>query len=79
MVTGNAMRAELVPISLLGSWSGLLGLFGGVVGIIVPISAGILWNSIQPTSVLVFLLAATALGGIVLTSIPETLKLKKVE
>jgi Na+/melibiose symporter-like transporter len=79
MVTGNAMRAELVPISLLGSWSGLLGLFGGVVGIIVPISAGVLWNSIQPTSVLVFLIAATALGGVVLTSIPETLRLKKIE
>ena len=79
MVTGNAMRAELVPISLLGSWSGLLGLFGGVVCIIVPISAGVLWNSIQPTAVLLFLIASSAIGGVVLTSIPETLKLKKAE
>ena len=79
IVIGNAIRAELVPIALLGSWSGLLGLFGGIVGIVVPISAGLLWNAINPTSVLSFLLSATAVGGLVLTVIPETLKLKTSE
>jgi ACS family glucarate transporter-like MFS transporter len=79
IVTGNAMRAELVPISLLGSWSGLLGLFGGVVGIIVPISAGLLWNVVNPTSVLLMLIASTVLAGGALATIPETLNLKPSE
>jgi MFS family permease len=79
IVTGNAMRAELVPINLLGSWSGLLGLFGGVVGIIVPTSAGLLWNYISPTSVLLLLIVSTALSGGALATIPETLNLKTSE
>ncbi len=79
IVTGNAMRAELVPISLLGSWSGLLGLFSGVVGIIVPISAGLLWNVVNPTSVLLMLIASTVLAGGALATIPETLNLKPGE
>ena len=77
MVTGNAMRAEIVPISLLGSWGGLLGLFGGIVGIIVPISAGFIWNAISPVSVLMLLVVATIVAGAVLTSMPETLKMKR--
>ncbi len=77
MVTGNAIRAELVPISLLGSWGGLLGLFMGIVGIIVPISAGFLWNAISPLSVLLLLIASTALAIVVLSTMPETLKMKR--
>ena len=77
MVTGNAMRAEIVPISLLGSWGGLLGLFGGIVGIIVPISAGFIWNAISPVSVLMLLVVDTIVAGAVLTSMPETLKMKR--
>ncbi len=77
MVTGNAMRAEIVPISLLGSWGGLLGLFGGIVGIIVPITAGFIWNSISPISILLLLVSTTVLGGAGLTTMPETLKMKR--
>jgi MFS family permease len=77
MVTGNAMRAEIVPISLLGSWGGLLGLFGGIVGIIVPISAGFIWNAVSPLSVLLLLVASTIVGGAVLTTMPETLRMKR--
>jgi MFS family permease len=77
MVTANAIRAELVPISLLGSWGGLLGLFGGIVGIIVPISAGFLWNAINPLSVLLLLIASAALAAVVLSTMPETLKMKR--
>ncbi len=77
MVTGNAMRAEIVPISLLGSWGGLLGLFGGIVGIIMPITAGFMWNSLTPVSVLLLLIASTVVGGAVLTTMPETLKMKR--
>jgi len=77
MVTGNAMRAEIVPISLLGSWGGLLGLFGGIVGIVVPVSAGWIWNVAGPASVLTLLIASTVVGGAVLTTMPETLKMKR--
>lgn len=76
IVTGNAMRAELVPIHLLGSWSGLLGLFGGIVGIIIPVSAGLLWNAVNPASVLILLILSQAIAACVLFTIPETLKLK---
>ena len=77
-VTTNAIRAELVPISLLGSWSGLIGLFMGIVGIIVPISAGFLWNAINPLSVLLLLIASTVLAAVALSTIPESLKIKRV-
>lgn len=77
MVTGNAMRAEIVPISLLGSWGGLLGLFGGIVGIIVPVSAGFIWNALSPLSVLLLLVASVVVGGLVLTTMPETLRMKR--
>jgi MFS family permease len=77
MVTGNAIRAEIVPISLLGSWGGLLGLFGGVVGIIVPITAGYIWNMISPLSVLLLLICSAIVGGAVLTTMPETLKMER--
>jgi MFS family permease len=77
MVTGNAIRAEIVPISLLGSWGGLLGLFGGIVGIIVPITAGYIWTAINPLSVLVLLIGSTIVAGMVLTTMPETLKMER--
>jgi len=77
MVTGNAIRAEIVPISLLGSWGGLLGLFGGIVGIIVPITAGYIWTVINPLSVLVLLIGSTIVAGMILTTMPETLKIER--
>jgi hypothetical protein len=64
-----------MPISLLGSWGGLLGLFGGIVGIIVPVSAGVIWNSVSPLAVLALLIVSVIIGGAVLTTIPETLKM----
>ena len=77
MVTGNAIRAEIVPISLLGSWGGLLGLFGGVVGMIVPITAGYIWSASSPLGVLILIFGATILGAAVLTTVPETLKMTR--
>jgi len=76
-VTSNAMRAEIMPISLLGSWGGLLGLFSGIVGIIVPVSAGFIWSIISPVSVLMLLIVSVAIGGAVLTTMPETLKMAR--
>ncbi|MGD0803742.1 MAG: MFS transporter [Candidatus Bathyarchaeia archaeon] len=76
-VTGNAIRAEIVPISLLGSWGGLLGLFGGFVGIIVPITAGFIWGAVSPLSVLLLLVASTIIAGAVLITVPESLKLER--
>ncbi len=77
MVTGNAMRAELVPISLLGSWGGMLGLFGGMVGVIVPITAGYMWGALSPVSVLLLLFGSVLAAGAVLTTMPETLKMER--
>ena len=76
-VTGNAIRAEIVPISLLGSWGGLLGLFTGFVGIIVPVTAGYIWGVINPLSVLLMLSASVIVAGAVLTTMPESLKLRR--
>jgi MFS family permease len=77
IVTGNAIRAEIVPIGLLGSWSGLLGLFGGVVGIIVPVSAGLLWNALSPAYVIAILLVSQIAASAVLLTVPESLGLKR--
>jgi len=77
IVTGNAIRAEIVPIGLLGSWSGLLGLFGGIVGIIVPISAGLLWNVLSPSYVIAVLVVSQLAASAVLLTVPESLGLKR--
>jgi hypothetical protein len=55
----------------------LRGLFGGIVGIIVSISAGFIWKAISPVSVYMLLVAATIVAGAVLTTMPETLKMKR--
>ncbi len=77
IVTGNAIRAEIVPIGLLGSWSGLLGLFGGVVGIIIPVSAGLLWNALSPAYVIAILVTSQLAASAVLLTVPESLRLKR--
>lgn len=77
MVTGNAIRAEIVPISLLGSWGGMLGVFAGVVGMIVPVTAGYIWASFSPIGVLLLIAGGAIIGAAVLTTVPETLNLTR--
>ena len=41
----NAMTLELVPVEQMGKWSGVLGLFRGLVTIPAPVIGGLIWRS----------------------------------
>ena len=74
MVTQAAMSAELVPVRLLGRWYGLLGLFRGVVGVVAPVAAGLVWNSLGAPYVFVMLIGTELARLAILAGVPETLK-----
>jgi MFS family permease len=74
MVTQAAMSAELVPIRLLWRWYGLLGLFRGVVGVVAPVAAGLVWNSLGADYVFVMLVGTELAKLAILVGVPETLK-----
>jgi len=76
-VTQGAMSAELLPNSLLGRWYGLLGLFRGLVGVVAPAIGGLVWASIEPAHVFIFLIVTELAKTLILTGIPETLKIRK--
>lgn len=77
-VTQGAMSAELVPTYLLGRWYGLLGVFRGLVGVAAPAIGGLIWDSIGPAHVFVFLIVNELVKMLLLTGVPETLKIRKV-
>ncbi len=73
-VTQGAITAELVPISLLGRWYGVLNLFRGLASIAAPIIAGVIWTTIGPNYVFFFIILIEILKMIILwLMIPETL------
>lgn len=76
-VTQGAMTAELVPTHLLGRWYGILGLMRGLVGVLAPAIGGIIWSSISPASVFFFLILTQFVKMFILTTIPETLRVRK--
>ena len=70
----GAMTLELVPVEQMGRWSGLLGLFRGLVTIPAPILGGLVWKGLGPAYVFVIPIAVDLLLKIpLLTTIPETL------
>ena len=72
-VTG-AMSLELVSVERMGKWSGLIGLFRGLVTIPAPVIGGLIWRHLGPMYVFVVPLAVDLLLRIpLLTTIPETL------
>jgi Na+/melibiose symporter-like transporter len=72
-VTG-AMALELVPVAEQGKWSGLQGLFRGLVAVPAPILGGLIWRELGPTYVFLVPLAVDLLVRIpLLTTVPETL------
>ena len=72
-ITG-AMTLELVPVEQMGRWSGLLGLFRGLVTIPAPILGGLIWEGLGPAYVFIIPVAVDLLLKIpLLTTIPETL------
>ncbi len=74
LVVGEAMSNELVPLSQIGRWKGLLALFRGIVSTPAPLLSGLLWDRLGPYSI--FLLPALldlCVRLPLLATIPETL------
>lgn len=70
----SAMTMELVPLDRMGRWSGLLGLFRGLVTIPAPLIGGLIWKTLGGTYVFLLPLAIDLLIRVPLfASIPETL------
>jgi MFS family permease len=71
----SAMTLELVPLERMGKWSGVLGLFQGLVTIPAPVIGGLIWWEMGPMYVFLIPLAIDLLVRIpLLTTIPETLR-----
>jgi len=74
-VTQGAMTAELVPVHLLGRWYGILNLFRGLASVTAPIIGGLIWSTISPSFVFLFIILIEATKIIILwLMIPETLR-----
>ena len=72
-VTG-AMTLELVPVERMGKWSGVVGLFRGLVTIPAPILGGLVWDHLNPVYVFLIPIAVDLLLKLpLLATIPETL------
>ncbi len=75
-VTQGAITAELVPASLLGRWYGILGVFRGIVSIVAPLIAGLIWSTVGPAYVFLLIIITEVLKIALLITIPETLEKK---
>lgn len=77
-VTQATMTAELMPISLLGRWYGTLGLFSGLASVIGPIIGGLVWSTIGPVYVFVFIILIQISRLVILGfGMPETLRARQ--
>jgi len=71
----SAMTMELVPVEQQGRWSGLLGLFAGLVTIPAPIVGGLIWRELGPLYVFLIPIALDLLLRVpLLSTVPETLR-----
>jgi len=78
-VTQGAITAELVPISLLGRWYGILNLLRGFASITAPIIGGFIWTAMGPNYVFFFMILVEMSKMIILwLAVPETLKNSQV-
>ena len=69
-----AMTLELVPLKQQGRWSGLLGLFTGLVTIPAPILGGLIWRELGPIYVFLIPIAFDLLVRVPsLATVSETL------
>jgi MFS family permease len=71
-VTGGSISVELVPKELLGSWFGVIGLFRSLISVASPLIGGLLWNSLGPASVLIFLAATQVMKLGILATMPNS-------
>lgn len=75
-VTG-AMTLEVVPVEKMGKWSGLQGLFRGLVAVPAPILGGLIWRELGPLYVFLVPVAVDLMLRIpLLTTVPETLHIE---
>jgi MFS family permease len=73
-IVTSSMTMELVPVGQMGRWSGLLGLFAGLVTVPAPLIGGLIWRGLGPAYVFLIPVAVDLLVRIpLLTTIPETL------
>ncbi len=73
-IVTSSMTMELVPVGQMGRWSGLLGLFGGLVSVPAPLIGGLIWRGLGPAYVFLIPVALDLFVKIpLLTTIPETL------
>lgn len=73
-IVAGAMSAELVPICDMGKWSGVLGLFRGLINVPAPIIGGVIWGELNPACVFLIPIAIDLLMRLpLLYTIPETL------
>jgi len=71
----SAMTLELVSVEWMGKWSGVLGLFQGLVTIPAPILGGFIWRGLGPAYVFLIPLGVDLVFRIpLLSTIPETLR-----
>jgi MFS family permease len=74
-VTQGAITAELLPVSLLGRWYGILNLFRGLASIVAPIIGGSIWITIGPNYIFLFIIFTELSKLTVLwLTVPETLR-----
>lgn len=74
LIIGGTMAIELVPVAQLGRWSGLNGLFRGLVTIPGPLLGGLVWQHLGPAYVFLIPIAVDLLARLpLLSTIPETL------
>lgn len=77
-VTQGAMTAELMPVPLLGRWYGILGIFRGLASVVGPIIGGLVWSTIGPVYVFVFIILIQISRLIILGfGMPETLRARQ--
>lgn len=73
MVTQSAMGIELIPIPFIGEWLGTMGLVKGVLALLSPAIAGLLWGTFGPFYTFYFVIASSIIALPFLAIMPETL------
>jgi len=78
-IVTSTMSLELVPLQHMGRWSGLLGVFAGLVTVPAPLIGGLVWRHLGPAYVFIIPLGLDLVLRLpLLATIPETLRKEKL-